>query len=869
MDRQDAPAPARHTVSDTGAMYEDRSLATESTVVAVWRRIATERGDAVAVQTPDESVTYRETLTVAEERARALGAAVPDRSRPIAVDVESDVESVLSILAVLCSGHPVIVLDPFLPDSRRNHILAVSGAHLLTAADLVTPVPHGTETADPAPEDPAVLIFTSGSTGTPKGVVHGQRNWVNQAADGRAFLGLCPDDRAATLLPLSFGAGFDCLVMTMLNGSRLLLWDVRRRGTDGLRDWLATEQATTVHCTPSLLRSWLSPQTFAVGSLRLLSTCGEPVYRGDVERVRAGLMPEGVFCSWSGSSETGNLAFNLFPAERELPAGVIPVGTPASDKHVRIVGDDGADLPVGTAGEVIIESAHLALGYHAAPTLTAARFTDLGDGRKRYRTGDLGRFDTRGQLHLLGRADDAIKIRGYLVEPVEVESAIRALPWTGDAVVTADRAEGRLTAYIAVDHGKWSPAPVEIRRELAKVLTPWMIPRDIVVLAELPRTERGKVDRAALPAAPARTIEPVRGLTEANLEILWRDVLALDAVGRSEDFLALGGDSLAAATLLARVRERWFVDIPTAEFAREPTIAGLGRLLDAANRDRARTDAAGTVVELRGGEGRPMFIAAGAGAPAVSLLPLVRELGGDFPVYGLQAHGLERRGRADRTIRSAARRAVRDIRSIQPDGPYRLAGYSYGGFVMLEAAARLVDSGARCDAVILLDALFEPELLDRVCGAAHPEVSGAADRAALPDRTGLPADPPHPPDDGAPTPADRLAALWSRALMRTLVATAGLVTLPTATQWTVFWDLGRQLIRRHRPAIYRGPVVLVRASSSPANVAAWNCLVSGGTTVVPVAGDHHSMLRTPLVAETAAAIDAVISVGGTAREQNR
>nr|WP_259064768.1 AMP-binding protein [Gordonia amarae] len=847
---------------------EDRSLATESTFVAGWRRTAAERGDAVAVQTPDESVTYRQALMVVEERALVLGAAVRDRSRPIAVDVESDVESVLSILAVLCSGHPVIVLDPFLPDARRDHILGVSGAYRLTADDLDTPVPDGVEIAEPGPDDPAVLIFTSGSTGAPKGVVHGQRAWVNQAADGRAFMGLGPGDRAATLLPLSFGAGFDCLVMTMLNGSRLLLWDVRRRGTDGLRDWLATERATTAHCTPSLLRSWLSPETSAVGSLRLLSTCGESVYRGDVERVRAGLMPDGVFCSWSGSSEAGNLAFNPFPAERELPAGVIPVGTPASDKHVRIVGDDGADVPAGEAGEVIIESAHLALRYHDAPDLTDARFTDLGAGRKRYRTGDLGRFDQLGQLHLLGRGDDAIKIRGYLVEPVEVESAIRALPWTADAVVTADRGQGRLTAYIAVNPGTWSPAPVEIRRELAKMLSPWMIPRDIVVIAELPRTERGKVDRAALPAAPGRTIEPMRGLTEANLEILWLEVLALDAVGRTEDFLALGGDSLAAATLLARVRERWFVDIPTAEFAEEPTIAGLGRLLDEANRERARTDAAGTVVELRGGEGRPMFIAAGAGAPAVSLLPLVRELGGDFPVYGLQAHGLERRGRADRTIRAAARRAIRDIRRIAPDGPYRLAGYSYGGFVMLEAAARLVDGGARCDAVILLDALFEPELLDRICGGRHPELSGAGDRVALPDRTGVTADTSERPNED-PAPADRLAALRSRVLMRTLVATAGLVTLPTATQWTVFWDLGRQLIRRHRPAIYRGPVVLVRAASSPANVAAWSRLVTGGTTVVPVAGDHHSMLRTPLVAETAAAIDAVVTPGGPARERNR
>ena len=884
-------------------MYEDHAGAGDVTAAQIWRAVAARRADEIAVRTPDESVTFCGALTVADRRAGLIAAAVPERSRPVAIDVESDVDSVLSVLAVLCSGHPVIVLDPFLPEARRERILALSGAHLLTADDLRAPLlqndtappndtaspnntghpehtghPEDTDHPDSTgielpvdigPDDPATLIFTSGSTGEPKGVVHAQRFWVNQATDGRVFLGLGPDDSAATLLPLSFGAGFDCVMMTLLNGAGLLLWDVRRRGVDGLRDWLDEQQATTVHCTPSLLRSWLpdaradtsadqaDPGAMrAVDSVRLLTTCGEPVHSGDVDRVRAHLMPGGVFCSWSGSSETGNLAFNRLPANRAHPPGVIAVGTPASDKHVRIVGEDGADLPAGSAGEVVIESAHIALGYHGAPELTAARFTDLGAGRRRYRTGDLGRLDDEGRLHLLGRKDDAVKIRGYLVEPIEVEVAIRALPWTADAVVTADRSAHTLVAHVAVDPDLWSPSPAEIRTEMSKTVPPWMIPRDVVVLAELPRNERGKVDRAALPPPPERVPEPARGLTEADLANLWQEILALDVVGRNEDFVALGGDSLAAATMLRRVADRWLVEIATADFAAEPTIAALGALLDAASETRARTEGVGSITRLRSGTGRPLFIAAGAGSPAAGLLPLVRELAGDYPVYGLQAHGLERRGRADRSIRAAARRAVRDILAVEPAGPYRLCGYSYGGFVMLEAATILAGRGAECESVVLLDPIFEPELLARVTGGAVDPAATAPEREALPDRTGT-----GEADREPPGPRERVSILWNRALMSALVATAGLVRLPTAVQWTVFWDLGRQQIKRHRPAVYPGSAVVVMADANSGDAATWDRLVAGGPIVVRVSGDHHSMLRPPLVRETAKVLAEAVATG--------
>ncbi|MFW0794048.1 AMP-binding protein [Gordonia sp. CPCC 205515] len=826
---------------------------TAQTAVARWRAVADMRSDAIAVRTPEESITFGQAGERVDAWSRALAATITEPGRPIAVDVESDVASVVSILAVLGSGHPVILLDPLLPDDRRDHILGLSGAHRLDPAAIAALTPSDTPVPDPDPGDPAVIIFTSGSTGKPKGVVHAQRTWVNQALDGNLFMGLGPTDRAAVLLPLSFGAGFDCLVMTLLNGATLTLWDVRRRTTTGLREWLTGEQITTAHCTPSLVRSWLPEldSADAIPTLRLLSTCGEPVHSADVALIRSTLMPTGVFCSWSGSSEMGDLAFNVFGPDRPLPAGAIPVGTPASDKHVRILDDDGTDLPVGVAGEIVVESAHLALGYHGDPEQTARKFTPLADGRTRLHTGDLGRFDEEGQLHLLGRRDDAIKVRGYLVEPIEVEAALRAQRWTVDAVVTADRAAGQLTAHVAVDPDKWAPSAAEVRTALAKTLAPWMIPRDVIIMTELPRNERGKVDRAALPPPPPRRSDPVRGSTEVALMHIWCELLGLETIGRTEDFISLGGDSLAAARMLAAISERWLVDISTADFAQTPTIGALATQVDRGHRRRARHVDGDAPSELRSGTGNPLFIAAGAGGPAASLLPLARALDGDFPVYGLQAHGLEGRGRADRSIHAAARRAVKQIRALAPAGPYRLCGYSFGAFVMLEAASILRRQGADCEAVVLIDALFEPELRQRVMvdHSSHPDLR--SERAALPQRGSevvevLP-------------PQRRLLVWWNQTAMRFLVATAGLFRLPTTLQWTVFWDLGRQLLRNHRPTPYAGAARMILAAENPDDAEVWSRLVDGRLDVVRVPGDHHSMMRAPLVAATAAEIGVALA----------
>jgi thioesterase domain-containing protein/aryl carrier-like protein len=426
-------------------------------------------------------------------------------------------------------------------------------------------------------------------------------------------------------------------------------------------------------------------------------------------------------------------------------------------------------------------------------------------------------------------------------------------------VVTANRNVGRLTAHVAVDPAKWSPSPAEIRLELGKSLTPWMIPRDIIVLSELPRNERGKVVRAELPPPPPRLApEPPRGLTEFALHQVWCDILGLESIGRNEDFVELGGDSLAAAKMLAEVGHHLQLDVNTAMLAEAPTIARFAARIEAAAKERSKNASGATLIPLRKGTGDPIFLMAGAGSLATSLTPIVRALSGDRPVYGIQSRGVEKRGRADHSVRAAARRAITDIRSVQPRGPYQVGGYSLGGFIAVEVAARLTKAGETCHTVAVLDSVIDPALAQRLSGERPNLIqrirsslrSLTAAKETLPDRTGS-------DEDSKPGGSPLQHALQQIAL-KVLVLTAGLVPLSTSVQWVVFFRLGTEMIRRHRPSPYSGPITVIRARTNTDDPALWGHFTSGRVEFVDVDGDHISVIRPPHVAATARAIDQVL-----------
>ncbi len=371
------------------------------------------------------------------------------------------------------------------------------------------------------------------------------------------------------------------------------------------------------------------------------------------------------------------------------------MGRPAANKLVRLLDSDGNDVEAGTAGEVTVTSAYLSVGYLDDPAGTVERFVPLADGRTRYHMGDLGRFDVAGTLHLLGRQDSALKIRGYLVEPAEVEGILLTHPDIAEAVVIgqapperdgAAERPARLIAYVCPASRDRALSTTAIRRLLRAKLPEWMVPSVIVQLPALPRNERGKVDRAALqqpdlppPPTPARTP------WEAMLADIWAMVMDVDAVGRDSDFTELGGDSLDAEEMLAIVSDRLDVRLLTSDLAAAPTLSAFAErtaaLHDAQRAGKRRTSRArppsATMITLRSAEVGPvLFYPADDGSDTALLAPLARALApavtvADIPL-ATGSHPPRRPRLNPRSAAGGQHPFTVAIRAAQPRGPYAI-----------------------------------------------------------------------------------------------------------------------------------------------------------------------------------------------------
>ncbi|MDG4762589.1 alpha/beta fold hydrolase [Solwaraspora sp. WMMD406] len=825
------------------------------------RHIADTTPNALAVAAPDGQYSYAELWRVAHDRARAVRAHTADLAPhiPLALTIESTARCTSALLAVVLAGRAVIPLDPTLPSQRAEQILDIAGARRIDT-DTIAGLPDGPgHLPDSAGDDAAVIFFTSGSTGRPKGVVHSHATWLNQAYVARRALDLIPADRNALVMPLSYGGGLDVLFMSLLTGSSVHVYDPRLLGLNGMLSWLRDQQVSTVHLTPALLRSILdapgAQATFT--TVRMVTSLGEAIHSTMVRRLRARLTSTSAFVSWSGASEIGIMAHYRLPASEPVPPGIVPVGTPAANKTIEVIGEDGQPLPPGVTGEVVITSRYLSSGYLNDPDQTAARFRRNADGTTTYRGGDLGQWDSDGVLHLKGRLDSAVKIGGYLVEPADVEAALLDSPDIAEAVVTVvptlddtGATRAALIAHVvpvAADH---STTPASVRRTLRERLPSWMVPAQIVLLSRLPRNERSKIDRSALPAIPEQ--RPVRPQTptERLLADIWCAVLGLPEVAANADFWQLGADSLAVQEMIVAVRRATGTALRSRDLAATPTIAELATLID--RREARRDTLPATAVTLRTaadvtttgrtrttlGRRPTLFGFAGGGAPALSLLPLAMALRTDLPMIGFQASGYETRGRSDWRLSSVVRRHLKVIRSTAPHGPYILIGHSYGGLLALETAARLAATGAQVPLVVLLDTV----LPDRISAAA---------RAAA----GVDGDAPSAPP------------LWDRLRMHTRLAGAGLVRYSPQVREEVFWEQSLRLVNRHRLTSWPGRTLLFTTPSNPDRPQWWTTVLTGPHTVVPVDGGHSSILRPPFCQPIVDRLDAELSRyldGGTA-----
>jgi amino acid adenylation domain-containing protein len=757
---------------------------------------------AVALVFENRQMTYGELNRRANRLAHQLLGLGVGPEVLVGICVERSVEMVVGLLGVLKAGGAYVPLDPAYPQERLGFMVSDAGiAVLLTQQHLASllppsetrtvylnassPEPDGGPEADnptggAGPDDLAYVIYTSGSTGRPKGVQVHQRAVVNFLLSMAREPGLTYRDTLLAVTTLSFDiAGLE-LFLPLTVGARLVLVP-REAASDAARlmEHLAASGATTMQATPATWRLLIDGGWSGTRGLKIL--CGGEA----MPRELAGKLLARGSELWNMYGPTETTIWSTVHRVDER-GGSVSIGRPIANTQVYVLDAARRPVPVGVVGELYIGGDGVARGYLRRPELTEEKFVPDPFGRtpgaRLFRTGDLARWLPTGELECLGRVDHQVKVRGFRIELGEVESALLAHPAVAKGVVVAREdtpGQRRLVGYIVAGTGA-APVPGELRRFVKERLPEYMVPAVVVVLEALPLTPNGKIDRRALPAPgpegpePGRVVVAPRNPLELELVQIWEGALGVRPVGVTDNFFDLGVDSLTAAGLFAVLQKRFGANLPPGSLFRAPTVEQLASML-------RRHEGAGSwtaLVPVQPHGSRPSLFCVHGGAGTILIFHgLAKHLGRDQPLYALQAQGLYGRARLLTRIEDMAAHYLREIRSVQPHGPYHLAGFcSFGGAVALEMAHQLRDAG---EEVALLAGMNAP-----VPGYGTVE---------------------EPPPGLAPTLAARAARLRERVMVPGLLAkTASILrTVRVALTWRVI-----RLIRYFREMLYRYYIVL-------------------------------------------------------------
>ncbi|MET8578224.1 amino acid adenylation domain-containing protein [Streptomyces sp. NPDC005012] len=687
--------------------------------------------EAQAARTPDAPalVFGGTTLTYAELNARAnrLARHLIERGagpgRVVGVAVPRSLELVTALLAVLKAGAAYLPLDPDHPAQRLVDMLA-DAAPVCAVTDHERRLPSGVDTplvvldgldlsarpaCDPAraltPSHPAYVIYTSGSTGRPKGVVvpHGaidnRLRWMQHAYP------LSAGDRVLQKTPASFDVSVWEFFWALRVGATLVVAEPGGHRDPAYLTWLINEERiTTCHFVPSMLQLFLAePSAASVGStLRQVFCSGEALPR-DTARTFAARLPEVRLHNLYGPTEAAvDVSFHeVLPGQD----GPVPIGAPVWNTRLYVLDAALQPCPPGVPGELYLAGVQLADGYLGRPELTSSRFVadPFGPpGERMYRTGDLARWRADGQVEYLGRTDHQVKLRGQRIELGEIEAALAAQDGVDGAcaLVREDRpGDQRLVGYVT-----GSADPSAVREAVALTLPEHMVPTAVVALEEFPLSPNGKLDRRALPAPVHASAgrRPTVAREEAMARV-FAEVLGLGEVGADDAFFDLGGSSLLAIRLVARIREEFGAELTLGSLFASPTPAALAARLDSAR--PSSSDALDVVLPLRPeGDRPPLFVLHPAGGIAWCYAGLPARLGPDQPVYGIQAPGLLEGGPLPESLESLAAEYVARVRAVRPHGPYRLMGWSVGGALAQTMAVLLQEAGEEVDLLALLDA---------------------------------------------------------------------------------------------------------------------------------------------------------------------
>jgi len=699
------------------------------------------RPDAIAIVSEDQALTYRELNVQANQFAHALRQSNVGPEVPVAVCLGRSFEMVIGLLAVLKAGGVYLPLDPEYPKERiafmledsgasvlltQNHLKAVlpeHGAKVLcfgSDAETISRKSGGNPTNLSQPENLAYIIYTSGSTGQPKGVAISHGSIVSHCRQAQELYDLTPSDRVLQFGSMSFDLFLEQILPTLMVGARVVLteklWSVEEFHKK------ASEFELTVLNLPTGYWQELARERAAAEDPNFRSQYRLFIVGGDL------MLPE-MLRLWQQTPLRSVRLINAYgPTEATITATAfetkaptidglilhrVPIGRPLADRETCILDKDCNPVPIGVPGELHIGGANLARGYLNQPELTAERFipNPFGShaGERLYKTGDLARYLSDGNIEYIGRTDHQVKIRGFRIELEEIEAALAQHGSVHQAIVsTSDDLSGEkcLVAYVIGEHGSKLTSG-DLRGFLMKTLPEYMVPATFVLLASFPTMPNGKVDRRALPKPSQKrpdmakeSVSP-RDDLERQLIRIWEEVLNFRPIGITDNFFELGGHSLLAVRLFALIDKRLNKRLPLAVLFQGATVEHLATIIH----QNLPSIAASSLVPIQsGGTRRPLFLVHPAGGHVFPFVPLAHCLGDDQPCYGLQARGVEEGQVPHARIEEMAACYIQGIRSVQPEGPYLLGGWSMGGEIAFEMAQQLHRHGQKVALLALLDA---------------------------------------------------------------------------------------------------------------------------------------------------------------------
>lgn len=684
--------------------------------------------EAQAVQTPlsealvagSERLSYgrlnRRANRVAA-RLRALGVGPETR---VAVFLPRTADLVVALLAIWKAGGAYVAMDPAYPAERVAFIVEdARAAVVITQTSLLGALPpsaahavcidaeftraklranrrqFGRFKGGAAPgggRDLAYIIYTSGSTGRPKAVALEHRNAVAFINWARTVFS--PRELAGVLAGTSicFDLSVFELFVPLCHGGKVILAD----SALALPSLAARRDVRLINAVPSVMEELLRLGGIPT-TVETVNLAGEPLPQHLVEKIYALPHVKRVYDLYGPTETTTYSTYSL-----RQPGGTATIGRPLANTQLYLLDPHGQPVPIGVAGELFIGGAGVARGYLDRPELTAERFRpdrfSSDPGARMYRTGDNCRYRTDGCLEYIGRADQQVKIRGFRIEPGEIEALLLTHALVAQATVMArdDPAGGkRLIAYVVPKPGA-APEPAQLRAFLQPKLPAPLIPSAFVTLDVIPRTANGKIDRRALPSPEAlgqasdRQWVGPRNELETKLVQAWETVLKVPSISVTDRFFDLGGHSLLAVRLVAHIEKTLGRPLPVAALFRAPSVEQLARLIQHGEGPAAR---AALVAVQPKGTLPPLFLVHGMGGGMMwGYANLARHLGDDQPVYAFRADEWDK-SKEPMTIEQLAGQYVADLRRFQPQGPYRLGGYCFGGTVAYEMARQLAAQG--------------------------------------------------------------------------------------------------------------------------------------------------------------------------------